>query len=169
MFPNYVAKKRHICFNFFCLWLTTYFCGPDIIVLYLPVRPRAEYRHFDNNGPSYYVANQMVHITTSTTEIWKSYLDRMYRWWCGTWFYVSTDIRWYLVYRHPVEKDGTPADNIETINAGLALPWKDLYDRDDTQHCPIVITLYVINFDRMWICHSVSLQVGVIWAPNGVE
>ena len=46
---------------------------------------------------------------------------------------------------HPVAKDRTLGDNIETINARLALPWEGLYERDDTQHCPIVIRLYVIE------------------------
>ena len=34
-----------------------------------------------------------------------------------------------LHHGHPVANDGTLGDNIETMNARLALPWEGLYDR----------------------------------------
>ena len=43
------------------------------------------------------------------------------------------------LYRYQMAKDGTLGDNIETINARLALPWRGLDGRNGTQHCPVVI------------------------------
>ena len=52
-------------------------------------------------------------------------------------------------------KDGSLGDNIETINARLALPQEGLYGRDETQHCPIKILLLAINIKDIRIYYVV--------------